>query len=110
MQELNVDLAGQPHQAHSLVLDLSHECAVVRVLCSDQLGNEVFAIGFGHGLTLAVKNVGQIIVVFLLGVADFHVGEHEHAGGEEGLRTWMDAADFLEDVTIMAGKLLKVVL
>jgi hypothetical protein len=49
-------------------------------------------------------------VVFLLGVADFHVGEHEHAGGEEGLRTWMDAADFLEDVTIMAGKLLKVVL
>ena len=95
MKELDVDLAGQAHQAHSLVLDLGDQGPVVFALSGNQFGDEVLAVGLGHGLTLAVKNIRQVVVVLLLGISDLDVGEHNHTGGEVGTGPRMDAADLL---------------
>lgn len=109
VEQLNVNLAGEAHQPHGLVLDLGDQGAVVIALRGNELGDKVLAIGLGDGFTLAVKYVGQVVVVLLLGVPHLDVGEDEDTRGEVRMRTGMDAAHFLEDVTVAAGQLLEVV-
>ena len=82
VEQLNVDLAGQAHQPHGLVLDLGYEGAVVLALRGDEFGDKVLAIGLGDCLTLAVKYVGQVVVVLLLRVPHLDVGEDEDSRGE----------------------------
>jgi hypothetical protein len=109
VEQLDVDLAGEAHQPHGLVLDLGDEGAVVLALRGNQLGDKVLAIGLRDGLTLAVKYVGQVVVVLLLRVPHLDVGEDEDTRGEVGMRTRMDAAHFLEDVPVPARQLLEIV-
>jgi hypothetical protein len=109
VEQLDVDLTGQAHQPDGLVLDLGDEGAVVFALRGNQLGDKVLAIGLSDGLTLAVKYVGQVVVVLLLRVPNLHVGEDEDTRGEVGMRTGMDAAHFLEDVPVPARQLLEIV-
>jgi hypothetical protein len=109
VEQLDVDLAGEAHQPHGLVLDLGDEGAVVLALRGNQLGDKVLAIGLRDGLTLAVKYVGQVVVVLLLRVPNLDVGEDEDTRGEVGMRTRMDAAHFLEDVPVPARQLLEIV-
>ena len=82
VEQLDVDLTGQAHQPYGLVLDLGDEGAVVFALRGDKFGDKVLTIGLGDGLTLAVKYVGQIVVVLLLGVPNLDVGEDEDTRGE----------------------------
>ena len=109
MKQLDIDLAGEAHQPHSLVLDLGDQGSVVLALRGNELGDEVLAIGLGHGLTLAVKYIGQVIVVLLLGIPHLDVGEDEDSRGEVRMRTGMNATHLLEDVPVTAGQLLEVV-
>ena len=79
VEQLYVDLAGEAHQPHGLVLDLGDQGAVVLALRGDEFGDKVLTIGLGDGLTLAVKYIGQVVVVLLLRIAHLHVRQHQHA-------------------------------
>jgi hypothetical protein len=79
MKEFNVYLTGKAHQADCLVLDLSHKGSIVFILSGDQFGYEILTVGLSDSLTLAVKYVGQIIMILLLGISHFYVGKNEHA-------------------------------
>ena len=109
MKQLDIDFAGEAHQAHSLVLDLGDQGSVVLALRGNELGDEVLTICLGHGLTLAVKYIGQVIVILLLGIPHLDVGEDEDSRGEVRMRTGMNATHFLEDIPVSAGQLLEVV-
>lgn len=50
VEQLEVDLLSQTHEADSLVLDLGHQGLVVFVLGCDQLSDEVLSIGFCDSL------------------------------------------------------------
>jgi hypothetical protein len=79
MKEFNVDFTGKPHQAHCLVLNLCDKSLVVGVLSCNKFGNEVFSVGLGDCVRLTVKNVSEIIVIFLFSISDFNIGQHDHS-------------------------------
>ncbi len=76
VEELEVDLFGQAHQAHGFVLDLGYQRLVVVVLGCDQLSDEVLTICFCNSLRLRIENIGQVVMIFLLGASDFDKWQH----------------------------------
>lgn len=72
VEQLKIHILGQAHQTHSLVLDLGDECLVFVALGSDQLSNEILAIGLRDSLGLRVKYICKIIVIFLFGDTDLN--------------------------------------
>jgi hypothetical protein len=79
MKEFNVYLTGKAHQADCLVLNLSDKSLVVGILSCNKLGNEIFSVGLGDCVGLTVKNVSEIIVIFLFSISDFNIGQHNHS-------------------------------
>ena len=109
-EQLDVDFAGETHEAYCLVLDLRHEGFVVGGLGCDELGDEVLSIGFSDSLTLAVEHVGKVIVIFLAGVSHLDEGQDKHSGGEEDSGAEVDATHVFEDLSVDARHLFEVVL
>ena len=102
VQQFHVDLACQAHQPHGFVLHLRHQSLVGVALGSNQLSQEVLAIGFGDRFTLAVEDISQVVVIFLLGDTDLDEGEHVDAGREEDLGVEVDAPHFSQDLSMLA--------
>lgn len=76
VEEFEVDFFSQAHQAHGFVLDLGYERLVVVVLGCDQLSDEVLAISFCNSLRLRIENIGQVVMIFLLGASNFDKWQH----------------------------------
>jgi len=108
VQQLGVHLARKAHQPDSFILDLSHEGFAGVALGGDELCEEVLAISFGHGLGLVVKNIGQIVVVLLLGAPDLDERQHEHPRREADPGVRGDSSDVLEDAGVLALDFLEI--
>ena len=76
VEQLQIHLLGQAHQADGLVLHLGHQSLVRLALGSNQLGNKVFAVCLGDGLRLRIKDIGQVVVILLLGQPNFDEREY----------------------------------
>ena len=79
MKELNVNFTSKAHQTDSLVLDLSYKSLVVGVLSRNKLSDKIFSVGLSDSVRLTVKNVSEIIMIFLFSVSDFDIGQHNHS-------------------------------
>jgi hypothetical protein len=79
MKEFNVDFTSKAHQTDSLVLDLSYKSLVVGVLSRNKLSDKIFSVGLSDSVRLTVKNVSEIIMIFLFSVSDFDIGQHNHS-------------------------------
>ena len=79
MKEFNVDFTSKAHQTDSLVLDLSYKSLVVGVLSRNKLSDKIFSVGLSDRVRLTVKNVSEIIMIFLFSVSDFDIGQHNHS-------------------------------
>jgi hypothetical protein len=108
VEQARVDLVGQAHEAHCLVLDLSDQRFVVLALGCDQLRQEVLAVRLGHSLRLIVEHVGQVIVIFLLCGPDLDEGQHEHSRGKVHAGGRIDAADACESRGLLEVHLLEI--
>ena len=71
MEQCCVHLVGKAHQPHCLIFYLGDQCFVVIGLCSNQLGQEIFTIGFSNSFRLIVKDISKIIMILLLSSSDF---------------------------------------
>lgn len=79
MKEFNVDFTSKAHQTDSLVLDLSNKSLIVGVLSRNKLSDKIFSVGLSDRVRLTVKNVSEIIMIFLFSVSDFDIGQHNHS-------------------------------
>lgn len=79
MKQCGVYFVRKPHQPHSFVFYLGNKCFVILVLSCNQLGEEVLSVGFSDSFRLVVKNVREIIVIFLLCPPDFDEWQEEHS-------------------------------
>jgi hypothetical protein len=79
MKEFNVDFTSKAHQTDSLVLYLSDKSLVVGVLSRNKLSDKIFSICLSDCVRLTVKNVSEIIMIFLFSVSDFDIGQHNHS-------------------------------
>jgi len=53
---------------------LGDKSLVVFILRRDKFGDEIFTVSLGNGFRLGVKNICEVIVIFLLGSSDLDVG------------------------------------
>lgn len=67
---------------------------------SNEFSDEVFTVSFGNSFRLRIKNIGQIIVIFLFGWSDFNEGQHVDARRKEDLRFSVDASDVRHDAGV----------
>ena len=102
MEQSSVDLVSEAHETDGLVSDLRDQCPVLVVLRSDQLGEEVLSVCFGDGFRLVVEDVGQVVVILLLGSPNFDEGHQLHSRGEEYLGAAIDATDVRHGLSIFA--------
>ena len=80
VEQLQIHLLCQAHQTHGLVLHLGHESLVGLALRGNQLCDEVLTVRLGDGLRLRVEDIGEVVVILLLGEPDFDEGEYVEAG------------------------------
>ena len=74
VQELQVDILGEAHQAYSLVLNLGHERLIVFTLRGNELSDEVLTIGFCDRFGLRIEDIRQVVMILLLGASDLNEG------------------------------------
>lgn len=108
MQEFDVHFLGKAHQAHSLVFYLCNQSLVLVVLGSNEFSDEVFTVGFCDSFRLGIKNISQIIVIFLFGWSHLNKGEHVNTRREKDLGFSMDASDVRHDAGVNKLALLEV--
>lgn len=108
MEECGVDLIGETHETDSLVLHLSNQSFIVLVLRCDQLSQEILAISFSYSFRLVVKNISEVIVIFLISVSHLDERQHEHSRGEEHPGGWSDTSDVREYLGVFELNFFKV--
>ena len=76
VQQLEVDLLGEAHEAYRLVLNLGHQRLIAVVLGCDQLRDKVLTVGLSDSLRLRIEHISQVIMILLLGSSDLNKRQH----------------------------------
>ena len=107
MQETSVDIVSESHKSYGFIPHLSDKCSVLVSLCGNQLSQEVLAISLSYSFRLIVENIGQIIVIFLLGGPYLNERHQKHSRREIHARTGVNASQVLHGFSILAFHLLE---
>ena len=78
MEEFHIYFRCQTKKANCFIFDLGYKSFVLITLCSYELCNKVFSIGFSYSFRLTVKDICQVVVIFLLGKSYFNEGQNKH--------------------------------
>lgn len=75
---------------------------------SNQLSEEILSVSFSDSFGLVVEDVGEVVMILLLGSSDFDKGNDKHSRSEEHSGSAGDASDALKRLSVLELDLFEV--